>query len=108
MKGFAAKRAGREGFTTVGHSDAALGGVRPWGSMSIFVVHGGLNALPTAEVWLGRLRRTPDARCEPLDTRFAGVLADHVRDCRFRQTGTQAFPFVLTRRNSLPAVRFAA
>ena len=29
MKGFAAKRAGREGFATVGHSQAARGAVRP-------------------------------------------------------------------------------
>ena len=34
-------------------------------------------------------------RCEPLDARFAGVLADHVPDCLFRQTFTPSLPVLV-------------
>ena len=47
-------------------------------------------------------------RCQPLNTSFAGVLADHVPDRLSVRPSPQAFPVLLTRRNSLPAVRLAA
>ena len=86
------------------------------------VIHRGPNALLAAEVSLRRLDRDvpeeeldllqlaarrmaqPSAcspkivRREPLDARFAGVLADHVPDCLSVKLSPQAFPFSLTRR----------
>src|SRR5690242_6557759 len=47
-------------------------------------------------------------RREPLDRHFAGVAANDVPERRLRQmAGSLAFPFWLTRRNSLPVVRLA-
>jgi hypothetical protein len=50
MKGFAAKRDGREEFATVGHSDAASGAVRPLLRNADPIIHCGPNALLAAEV----------------------------------------------------------
>ena len=47
-------------------------------------------------------------RRKPLDTCNVGVLPDDVPDGFLRQSIAQAFPFLFTRRNSLPAVRLAA
>jgi hypothetical protein len=131
MKGFAAKRAGREGFATVGLSDTTSGRRQTSASMPIrsftaermrclqpryrSVVW--IDTCPEQELNLLQFaaRRVvqpstypPEiVRCEPLDASFVGVLAGRAR-LLFRQTFTPSFPFLLTRRNSLPPVNSAA
>lgn len=52
-----------------------------------------------------RTRATKIVRPEPVDAGFASVLPDHVPDGFLSQSIAQTFPFLFTRRNSLPVVR---
>ena len=115
----------------VGRSDRGL--PRPsvlWFDADL-VVHSGSDALLAAEVSLGRLNRdVPEeelnlfqfatrpvtepgtcppkiVRCEPIYTRFAGSRTTCQTAFSVRPS-PQALPFLLTRRKSLPTVRFAA
>lgn len=61
MKGFAANRAGREGFATAGHADAAPTRLFLWFD-AYPVIHCRPNAPLPAEVSLGRLNRVVSVR----------------------------------------------